>query len=172
MNLRHALDQLGRSSAIATAQRLGLQGRLFINFFPTVIYDAAHCLCGIRLAMQGTDLKPERIVFEVVETELVADRGHLATILQQFRAEGFGVALDDFGTGHGSLDLLAALRPDFIKLDIGLVRQVASDRIRAGLVGTMVAVAREAGVEVIAEGVEQPEAAQLLVDLGIRLMQG
>ena len=172
MNLLHVLDQLGRASAIETAGRLGLQGRLFVNFFPTVVYDAAHCLCGIRQEMEGTSLRPEQVVFEVVESEFVADLDHLAEILGQFRAEGFGVALDDFGAGHGSLNLLAALRPDYIKLDIGLVREVGADRVRAGLVGTMVKVARAAGVEVIAEGVEQIETARLLSDLGIRLMQG
>lgn len=172
MNLLHVLDQLGRSAAIEAASRLSLRGRLFVNFFPTVVYDTAHCLCGIRAAMQGTNLKPEQIVFEVVESEFVADRHHLANILDQFRADGFGVALDDFGAGHGSLNLLAALRPDFIKLDIGLVREVAADRVRASLVGTMVRVAREANVEVIAEGVEQAETAELLAGLGIRLMQG
>jgi len=172
MNLLHVLDQLGRASAIATAQRLGLRGRLFINFFPTVVYDAAHCLCGTRLAMKETDLRPDQIVFEVVESEFVADRDHLAKVLEQYRADGYGVALDDFGAGHGSLNLLAALRPDFIKLDIGLVREVVTDRVRAGLVGTMVKVARDAGVEIIAEGVEQVETALLLTGLGIHLMQG
>lgn len=172
MNLLHVLDHLGRASALDVACRLGLQGKLFVNFFPTVVYDAAHCLCGIRATMQGTNLKPEQIVFEVVESEFVADRHHLANILDQFRAEGFGVALDDFGAGHGSLNLLAALRPDYIKLDMGLVREVAADRVRAGLVATMVKVARDARVEVIAEGIEQAETAHLLAGLGIRLMQG
>jgi EAL domain-containing protein (putative c-di-GMP-specific phosphodiesterase class I) len=172
MNLLHVLDELGRSAAIAAADTLKLTSRLFINFFPTVIYDPAYSLRRTHETLHSSALRPQQIVFEVVESEYVADLEHLAEILEQYRAEGFGIALDDFGAGHGSLNLLAALHPDFIKLDIGLVQEVTSDPVRARLVNTMVHVARESGVEVVAEGVEQPETARMLADLGIRLMQG
>lgn len=172
LDILHVLDQLGRAAAIESAHRLGMTSKLFINFFPTVVYDPIHCLRSTRQAMKSTGLRPDQIVFEVVESEQIADRSYLLEILSRYRAEGFGVALDDLGSGYSSLNLLAALHPDYVKLDIELVREADRDPLRAGLVRAITDAARDAVIAVIAEGVERRETAELLAGLGIRLMQG
>jgi EAL domain-containing protein (putative c-di-GMP-specific phosphodiesterase class I) len=166
------LDQIGRSSAIRCAHRLSMKTNLFINFFPTVVYDPVHCLRTTRQAMRETGMQPEQIVFEVVESEQIADRGHLLEILAYYRREGFRVALDDLGSGYSSLNLLVALRPDFVKLDMELAREVANDSLRRALVQALVGTAHDYGIEVIAEGVETVESARILAGMGIRLLQG
>ena len=172
MGALHVLDQHGRRSAIEGAHALGMKSLLFINFFPTVVYDPVHCLRTTREAMRETGLQPDQIVFEVVESEDIADRGHLLNILTRYRAEGFRVALDDLGSGYASLNLLADLRPDFVKLDMELVRGAASDPLRRGLVQAIVRAARDEGIRVIAEGVETLEVAELLAEIGVSLLQG
>ena len=168
----HVLDQLGRTSAIRRAHALDMGTPLFINFIPTVVYDPMHCLRTTRQVMRETGMMPEQIVFEVVESEQIADRDHLLNILAHFRAEGFRVALDDLGSGYSSLNLLAALRPDFVKLDMELVRAIAADPLRRSIVVALVRMAQEHGIRVIAEGVETLESARALIDLGVRLFQG
>ena len=168
----HVLDQLGRRSAIEGAHALGMQSHLFINFFPTVVYDPAHCLRTTRQAMLETGMQPDQIVFEVVESEDIVDRQHLLTILERYRAEGFRVALDDLGSGYASLNLLADLRPDFVKLDMELVRGALTDPLRRGIVRAIVRTARDEGIRVVGEGVETLELAQFLADAGVSLLQG
>jgi EAL domain-containing protein (putative c-di-GMP-specific phosphodiesterase class I) len=82
------------------------------------------------------------------------------------------VALDDLGSGYSSLNLLVALRPDFVKLDMELAREVAVDPLRRALVEALVRTAQENGIQVIAEGVETVESARVLTDVGIKLLQG
>jgi EAL domain-containing protein (putative c-di-GMP-specific phosphodiesterase class I) len=108
----------------------------------------------------------------VVESEQIADRDHLLNILAYYRREGFRVALDDLGSGYSSLNLLVALRPDFVKLDMELAREVGNDPLRRALVQALVQTAHDYGIQVIAEGVETVESAQILSEMGIRLLQG
>ena len=61
--------------------------------------------------------RPAQLVFEVVESHAIADRGHLVSVLEHYRSLGWRVALDDVGAGWSSLSLLAAVRPDVVKLD-------------------------------------------------------
>src|SRR4051795_6656057 len=84
----HLLDQIGRTSAIRTGHDLGLNTALLINFFPTVVYDPVHCLQSTLQARRETNTRPEQMVFEVVESEHIADRDHLLDILAYYRRQG------------------------------------------------------------------------------------
>ena len=76
------------------------------------------------------------------------------------------------GTGYSSLHVVADLRPDFIKLDQLLVRELAASPIKQNLVSAVIRFAEGSHSEVIAEGVEREDEAQVLTSLGIRLVQG
>jgi EAL domain-containing protein (putative c-di-GMP-specific phosphodiesterase class I) len=72
----------------------------------------------------------------------------------ELRSSGYRVALDDFGTGFASFDLVQQLRPDFIKLDMSLIRDVHSDPVKSMIASKILEIADQLGIQVIAEGIE------------------
>jgi EAL domain-containing protein (putative c-di-GMP-specific phosphodiesterase class I) len=167
-----ALDRVARINAVRTAKRLGVPGKLFINFAPNAIYEPSHCLRTTVTAVREEGLDPNDVVFEIIESERVDDYAHLRGIVNFYRAAGFQIALDDFGTGYNNLSSLFALRPDFIKLDIVLTRAARDDGPRRNLLGHLIASAASEGIGVIAEGIEDAETLALLRDLGATFGQG
>jgi EAL domain-containing protein (putative c-di-GMP-specific phosphodiesterase class I) len=148
------LDLAARRAAIEQAARHRIQSRLFINFTPTAIYDPKFCLRSTVAAVDAAGLTNDRIVFEVVESEQVADSRHLRNVLDYYRTHGFGVALDDLGSGYSSLNMLHELRPDFVKLDMGLIRGIDQDPYKALIAQKLLEVAQGLGIRTVAEGVE------------------
>jgi EAL domain-containing protein (putative c-di-GMP-specific phosphodiesterase class I) len=151
------LDRAARLTAIKKAAEHGLDAtgtRLFINFNPTSIYDPVYCLRSTVAAINATAFNPERIVFEVVESDQIEDLGHLARIADFYRSSGFKIALDDLGSGYGSLNLLGSLKPDFVKLDMQLIRGVDREPFKAAIVRKLLEMARDLGIETVAEGIE------------------
>ncbi len=152
--LIHNLDRAARVKAIREAAGQGIEEKVFVNFNATSIYDPAYCLRSTMEAVEESGIPSERIVFEVTDGEEVKDGVHLRSIVDYYRKGGFGVALDDLGSGYGSLDLLARLRPDFVKLDMGLVSRPGGVPYKASIARELIELANELGVTVIAEGVE------------------
>jgi len=166
------LDLAARLAAIQTAHRQGISARIFINFVPTSIYDPAFCLRSTVRAIEAAGIAPEQVVFEAVESEEVRDTGHLLNVLSYYRNAGFQVALDDLGSGYGSLTLLTQLRPDFVKLDMALIRGVDQDPFKAILASKLLEAAHDGGIQTIAEGVETVGEWRWLRDHGADFAQG
>ena len=120
----HRLDRIGRESAITGAAPWLGDDDLFVNVHPTSIYRPQVCLAGTERVVHDTGIAPTQLVFEVVESHAIADRGHLVSVLEHYRSLGWRVALDDVGAGWSSLSLLAAVRPDVVKLDKALVQEL------------------------------------------------
>ena len=125
-----------------------------VNFTPSAIYHPAFCLRSTSEAARESGIDPQRIVFEVVECDEVRDVDHLLTILNVYRSVVFRVALDDLGAGYGSLNLLHGLQPDLVKLDVGLVRDVECDPIKATIAAKLLEAAAALDVATVAKGVE------------------
>ena len=85
---------------------------------------------------------------------------------------GIKVALDDFGTGHSSLTLLRSLPIDRVKIDQTFVRELGHDARATAIIRSVVTLAKDLGLEVVAEGVETPDQAQELAELGCQFAQG
>lgn len=166
------LDRAARLSAIHGARRHAIHGKIFINFNPTSIYNPDYCLQTTLQAIRGQGLDRAQIVFEVVESDTVSDVEHLVKVMNFYRAEGFGVALDDLGAGYGSLNLLHKLRPDYIKLDMELIRGVHADPYKASIAANLLQLARELDITSLAEGVETPQELAWCAQHGANLAQG
>lgn len=166
------LDRIARLTTIRSSIAHNIDGPIFINFNPTSIYNPQSCLQSTIQAISESNVEPERIVFEVVESEEIADSGHLLSILNFYRDAGFKVALDDIGSGYSSLSSLARMRPDFIKLDQQLIRDVDSDSYKAGLAARLIDFAATEGIETVAEGVETEGEWRWLQENGASLAQG
>lgn len=148
------LDRAARLTAIRDAQKHGVSQTIFINFHRIAIYDPAYCLRPTVSAVGRAGIAPERIVFEVVDSDELGNISHLQRILDTYRGAGFRVALDDLRAGHSGSGVLQQLRPDFIKLDIELIRGVHEDPERAAAARALVEQARAIGAQSIGEGVE------------------
>ena len=92
--------------------------------------------------------------------------------VELLRGYGFRIAIDDMGTGFSSLNVLAELEPEYIKLYHTLVRDLANKPIKRNLVAAISSFAQNSNSRVIAEGVEGQEDLDALSDLGIELVQG
>ena len=164
------LDRAARLTAIREAVSHGIVEDLFINFNPSSVYDPAFCLRSTIQAIDEAGISPERIIFEVVESDQM--NVDLLGIMAAYRKAGFRVALDDLGAGYGSLNLLSSLRPDIVKLDIRLIRDVDSDRYKAGITSKLLEMARKLQIETVAEGIESPGELEWFRKRGVDYVQG
>lgn len=168
----YGFDQTCRVLAIDTAQRLGMQARLSINFLPNAVDEPATC---IRLTLAAADkvgFPPERLIFEMSEAEQIRDPQHALSIVRDYQKRGFLTAIDDFGAGYSGLNLLAEFQPHLVKLDMALVRDIDRNRARQAIVGGVLGTCHALGVQVIAEGVESRAEYDWLRDAGVTLFQG
>lgn len=115
---------------------------------------------------------PHSIILEVTERALLGDPRRAKARLEAFRAQGFRIALDDFGAGWSSLSQVHSLPLDMIKIDQELSRALATDPGARTLIGTIISLAWQLGIDCTIEGVEDELQATTARGLGIRLMQG
>lgn len=168
----YAFDQACRVKAISLASRLGMTQRLNINFLPNAVYEPRACIRATLDAANQHGFDPRRLTFEVVESEAIANTGHLLKIIAEYRRQGFMIAIDDFGTGHSSLSRLADLQPDIVKLDRQLIKNCDQDRVRLKIVASAIALCGEIGIKVVVEGVERSGELAALRSVGARFVQG
>ena len=171
---RYAFDQKCRVTAITLAAELGLaeQGALLsINFLPNAVYEPSACIGATLEAAERVNFPTSNILFEFCENEAL-DTDHLLHILQSYDTMGFKTAIDDFGAGYAGLNLLAQFQPNYVKLDMGLSRNIDSTPVKQVMMRHTVAMLEGLGVIPICEGVETAEEAGILAEIGISLQQG
>ncbi len=118
------------------------------------------------------DVPPHAVCFEITESVAVNDLDRASRFMTEFRKLGFRFALDDFGSGISSFSYLKALPIDFIKIDGNLVREVAQSSLDYRIIESIAYVAREMGVQTIAEHVENTQIRDCLTAIGIDYAQG
>jgi diguanylate cyclase (GGDEF)-like protein len=122
--------------------------------------------------LASLSFEPRRIKFEITEGIMLEDIELATRTLGELRRLGVQVFMDDFGTGYSSLTYLGRLPLDGIKVDRSFVSQMGNDARQAQLVGTIITLIRNLGLEPIAEGVETDHQARLLRDMGCAFAQG
>ncbi len=167
----HILDRIGRTSALRGASSWLGDSQLFVNFVPTAIYRPEVCLRTTEQAAEQAGIRLDRLVFEVTESEQIADIGHLSKVFDYYRDRGCKVALDDLGAGFSSLNKLVLLKPDVVKLDKEIV-QALPDVVSRAVIEAIVQMTHSYGGLVLAECVETLEQAKAATDLGVDLGQG
>jgi EAL domain-containing protein (putative c-di-GMP-specific phosphodiesterase class I)/CheY-like chemotaxis protein/GGDEF domain-containing protein len=111
-------------------------------------------------------------VFELTERAAIEDYAQFRELLSEFREKGIEVAIDDAGSGYASLEAIAALAPDYLKITKSLVSTLAEEPIKQDLIKMLVELAGKIGAKTLAEGIETHEEYQTCKELGIDLIQG
>jgi diguanylate cyclase (GGDEF)-like protein len=169
---------------LAAAGRLGVRGDLEVACWAAIseagappagrllFINVAPDALGHPGLLELAGSLPSRLVIELTEQDAVQDSVLLRERLRPWIARGALVAVDDAGAGFTSLEYVAELRPDFLKLCRGMVTGVDLDPSRQAVLRATVAFAHEVGARIVAEGVERPEELAVLRDAGADHGQG
>jgi EAL domain-containing protein (putative c-di-GMP-specific phosphodiesterase class I)/GGDEF domain-containing protein len=142
-----------------------------INVSPVQVMQVGFVNELIELARQY-EIRKNMICIEITETFLMTSFQQIIDKLKTLQKHGFNVHLDDFGTGYSSLQYLRDLPINSIKIDRAFIDYITTDRYSRAIVNMVSTLAKNVGLEVIAEGVERENQYQLLVKNGFNIFQG
>jgi diguanylate cyclase (GGDEF)-like protein len=176
----YELDSVCIGKALEAASNLPSGSTIFLNVAPASLAHPDFDPNAFVASVQAAGLRPDHVVIELTERRIE----NTAIIIQRarvLRSLGVRMALDDTGSGHAGLEILSKLSVDFVKIDRSLLVQAIDDRSARGVLAGIIAIARETGSYLIAEGIENVELLDFACDAhgareaafpGIRGMQG
>ena len=126
----------------------------------------------VRKIFAGSPIKLSQVVLEVTEREPIENLTETRRVIAALQGLGVRIAIDDVGTGHSGLSYMLKLGVDIIKIDKMFVDAIGTDRNSTTIVETLIDLAHNMRMDVVAEGVENFEQVMHLRDLGIRSAQG
>ena len=129
-------------------------------------------IVGLAVSLLRTFPEPERVVFEIVETESILDFEEVESFIGAVRALGAKIAIDDFGSGYSNFSYILKLAPDYLKIDGSLIRNIDTDANARAVVRTIVGFARSLGIRTIAEFVHSQPVYKVCKELDIDEFQG
>jgi len=166
------LERLCRKKALTAASNMKPEHMLFMNVEPDSVNDPELRQIAASTLLLNSSLTPDRIVLEITERSAIMAFSAFRSVLEYFRALGFKIAIDDAGAGYATLQSILELRPDFIKLDMSLVRDIDADNVKQQLVRALGRFGQETNVSMIAEGIETKAELRTLLKMDINLGQG
>jgi EAL domain-containing protein (putative c-di-GMP-specific phosphodiesterase class I) len=164
------LQELGRAIRAASTAAFAAapeDALLFVNLHTRDLSDP-------ELASPASPLSgiASRVVLEITERAALETIRDVKARVTDLRSLGFRIAIDDLGAGYAGLTSFATLEPEFVKLDMSLIRGVDASPIKQKLVRSMTGLCREMGMKVVAEGIETPAERDTVIALGCDLLQG
>lgn len=166
-----ALELLCHKTALkGAAQDLG-DALLFINVSPSILAsgDYQNVLSDL---LSSNGINPKRVVLELTERDPIEDYAQFREALDSFRVAGYRIAIDDAGAGYSSLQAIAELQVEFVKIDCSLIRDIDQNPTKRALLETLVDFCAKVGSRIICEGIESVEELKVLIDLGCNYGQG
>lgn len=145
---------------------------IFLNIQPQVLADPAYRSGTTLDLLDKYGLSPDQVVLELTEKEAVSDYQSFEKAIENYRKQGFRIAIDDAGTGYNSLKTIISLKPEFIKLDKFLIRDIHIEPAQQQLVELLLEFSTQSNTHMIAEGIENQMELQFLTELGVHFGQG
>ena len=161
------LGRTVRHRAAKSAASLQNDIVLFVNIHPAELQDES-----LRDGRGPLSLLASKVVLEVTERASLEGIPDISRIVGDLRRLGYRLAVDDLGAGYSGLSSLTVLEPEYVKIDMSLVRDIDSAPAKQRIVAGIIALARELGMTVVSEGIETVEERRTLIDLGSHLLQG
>jgi len=148
-------------------RRLGL-GKLFLNCTP---YFIGNNPMGKEF-FAGLGVDPRHVVIELTERAAIHNHDLFVEKLNELRSLGMQIAVDDVGSGFASLDTVAEVRPDYIKIDLQLIRDINFNSLKRNIVQAIITFCHQSDILTVAEGIEERAELQTVCDLGVDAVQG
>lgn len=171
LNIEHMLDRYLQVEAVKTFTSTELSGFLFVNFVPGFIHRPEIYLEKFTETAKLFAMPAKHLVLDFTQSESPKDMAHLKSIFDYCHAQGYSTALDDIESVEGAKRFITTIKPDFMKLDISLVKN-AEESSAFTIISELVNIAHSGGCLVIAEGVETEEIYRILHKAHVDLFQG
>jgi diguanylate cyclase (GGDEF)-like protein len=127
----------------------------------------------VLATIEAFGLNPDRLMIEITESAMMVEsRANMEPVLAELHERGLRLAIDDFGSGHSSLSRLNQMRVSTLKIDQSFVRELPQDRSSAVLVSSIIQLAKNLGLDPLAEGIETEEQREFFLEHGCELGQG
>lgn len=175
-NVMSVIDRWVVSQALGTLAHYRTDGEhrgytVSINLSGTSLNDDRFLEFLIN-ELQGYDLSPGAVCFEITETAAIANLPNVVHFMKEFRARGCQFSLDDFGSGLSSFMYLKNLPVDYLKIDGQFIQNVTTDRVDRCMVEAITQIGHAMGIKTIAERVESAEVLDCLAEIGVEYAQG
>ncbi len=172
LNIVSTIDRIVLEKAMAAFaqwREMGIEvGRLAVNVSARRLQDEQ-----LIESLRHLDIEPGTVSFELVESIFLDETDDLVRFnADQLKELGIDIEIDDFGTGYASIVSLQKLKPRRLKIDRQLVMPIVTSEAQRNLVASIVDIGRALGIEVVGEGVETLEHAEILENLGCAVLQG
>lgn len=171
-DLLFELDRLCRKKALQNARGLNPDHKLFLNCLPSAVLDPEFRDSYLKSFLEDLKINPLNVVLEVTEREAIENYDLFKEAVQYYSDLGFAIAVDDTGAGYSSLETVVELKPQYIKLDISIVRGINKNILKQELIKAIMGLSRQMKSVVIAEGIETEEELETLREIGIMVGQG
>jgi EAL domain-containing protein (putative c-di-GMP-specific phosphodiesterase class I)/CHASE2 domain-containing sensor protein len=162
------------AQAVAAAAQMNKRGGDFdiaVNLSARLLSDKSFMLrLSALLARHG--LAPHQLTLELTETAALAGTGDEFDMIARLRDLGVRISIDDYGTGQSTLDYLKKIPANELKIDQSFVKGIVDNRSDRLMVQSTISLAHSLGRKVVAEGVEQREILDLLIEMGCDIAQG
>lgn len=166
------LEYLCRIKALENASKQKISEMLFINVDPKVIYDEKFKSGFTSDFIKKYNLNPQNIIFEITEKSSIEDYKVFRKIIDNYTNQGYKIALDDTGAGYSGLRMIAETSPQYIKIDMELIRDIDKRPINQALVKALKEFAFATNMDIIAEGIETTNELKTIINLGVKYGQG
>ncbi len=154
-------------------ERFGQSKRLFMNVnISKRQLTHPECVASLRNAIEELGVDPAVIKIEITESTIVDNRSDIISTLEEIRALGIRLAMDDFGTGHSSLSGLHRFPIDILKIDRSFIASMEESTELAAVVHSIVTLAQNLGMEIVAEGIETEAQIAILQAQEVQFGQG
>jgi len=171
--IRAMTFDLMRRACIEVGEAIGRRPALKISFnFAGMLFSDQTIVRDVRNTFSVSPIKLSQVVLEVTERDPIENFTLTRQVIAALQEFGVRIAIDDVGTGHSGLSYMLKLGVDIIKIDKMFVDAIGTDRNSRTIVETLVDLAHNMRMDVVAEGVENFEQVMHLRDLGIRSAQG
>jgi EAL domain-containing protein (putative c-di-GMP-specific phosphodiesterase class I) len=166
------LDRLCRRRALLASGRIPTNAKIFVNTLPATIRDPQFRGRPLIDFLDKAQVSPDRIVIEITEKLVIENYNLFREAMAYFTDLGMSFAVDDVGSGYSGLESIARLKPTFLKIDIGLIRDVHVSRVNRAMCEAIIALGHGIGAAVIGEGIQAEEEAAALLEMGVDWGQG
>ncbi len=166
------LDTLCYMKAVQLSSAVPKDAFIFLNMELESILDNDLLENKFPQCLRKSGKKCKDFIIEITERSIVDNFKILKERIRMLKDLGFRIAVDDGGVGYASLGMISELSPDFIKLDMNLVRNIHKSIIKQDLIEAMVKFAQKQKIQLVAEGIEEEEELDKIKQAGVCLGQG